>query len=66
MDLERMKAKHKLLKEVSYSLGELDKGYANRTLYINLSDKTIKEKPVADQMKEKFIEAVRCREPYVK
>jgi len=55
MDYKEMKKKHKLLKEYSYELGELEKGYANRTLYVNLSDKTIKEKPVTDFMKEKFV-----------
>lgn len=55
MDYKEMKKKHTLLKEYSYELGELNKGYANRTLYINLSDGTIKEKPVTDFMKEKFV-----------
>ena len=34
---------------------EMEKGYTNQTLYINLSDKQIKIKPVSDEMKEKFI-----------
>ena len=55
MNVQEMKAKHKLLKEYTYELGQLDRGYANRTLYINLSDKTIQEKPVTKQMKDKFI-----------
>ena len=50
-----MKAKHKLLKEYSYSLGKINKGYANRTLYVNLSENEIKEKPVTQLMKDKFI-----------
>jgi aldehyde:ferredoxin oxidoreductase len=33
----------------------LERGYANRTLYINLSDNLVKEKPVTETMKEKFI-----------
>ncbi len=55
MDYKEMRKKHKLLKEYSYEVKELDRGYANRTLYVNLSDNTIKEKPVTDLMKEKFI-----------
>ncbi len=55
MDVQELKSKHKLLKEYSYEKSELERGYNNRTLYINLNDNTVKEKPVSDQMKEKFI-----------
>jgi aldehyde:ferredoxin oxidoreductase len=55
MDVEKLKSQHKLLKEYSYEPGELERGYNNRTLYINLDDNAIKEKPVTEQMKEKFI-----------
>ncbi len=55
MNIQNMKAKHKLIKEYSYQPGQIERGYNNRTLYINLSDNTIKEKPVTEQMKEKFI-----------
>ena len=55
MSINEMKAKHKLLKEHSYSLGKINKGYANRTLYVNLSENEIKEKPVTQLMKDKFI-----------
>lgn len=55
MNVQDMKSRHKLVKEYSYKLGEIDRGYTNRTLYINLSDHTIKEKPVTEEMKEKFI-----------
>ena len=55
MNIQELKAKHLLLKEFSYQLGQIDKGYNNRTLYINVSDNTIKEKPVTEQMKDKFI-----------
>ena len=54
-NIQEMKARHVLLKEYSYKMAPIDKGYNNRTLYINLSDNTIKEKPVSEQMKEKFI-----------
>ena len=39
---------------MDYDLKEVDKGYANRTLYINLSENKIEIKPVTDQMKELF------------
>lgn len=55
MDIALIKSKHKLLKEFTYQLKELYRGYANRTLYVNVADLTIKEKPVTAQMKEKFI-----------
>jgi len=55
VSVEEMKAKHKLLKEYSYELGELYRGYTNRVLYVNVGDNTIKEKPITELMKEKFI-----------
>jgi len=45
---------HEILREYKYELRPVEKGYANRTLFINLTDNTIKEKPVTDQMKELF------------
>jgi aldehyde:ferredoxin oxidoreductase len=54
-NVQEMKAKHVLLKEYKYQMAPIDRGYNNRTLYINLSDNTIKEKVVSQQMKEKFI-----------
>jgi len=54
-DIEKLKSKHKMLKEFEYELKPLDKGYSDRTLYINLSNNEIKEKPVPEEMKEKFI-----------
>ncbi|UCE13983.1 MAG: aldehyde:ferredoxin oxidoreductase, partial [Candidatus Heimdallarchaeota archaeon] len=44
-----------VITEFSYELKPIEKGYANRTLYINLSTNEIKIKPVSDEMKEKFI-----------
>ncbi len=46
--------KRKVLHEFHYELRPVDRGYANRTLYINLEDGTIKSKPVTRQMKETF------------
>lgn len=44
-----------ILAEKKYEIREVQKGYANRTLYINLSKSEIMIKPVTDEMKEKFI-----------
>ena len=44
-----------VIAEFEYNLGTVDKGYNNRTLYINLTDKRIMSKPVTKQMKDIFI-----------
>ncbi|MGE5377148.1 MAG: aldehyde ferredoxin oxidoreductase N-terminal domain-containing protein, partial [Bacteroidota bacterium] len=43
-----------LLAEYTYELCPVERGYANRTLYVNLSTNTICEKPVTQQMKDLF------------
>jgi aldehyde:ferredoxin oxidoreductase len=53
-DLKKIKSAHKMLASYSYKKGEVNKGYANRTLYMNLSTGVIQEKPVTDEMKKKF------------
>jgi aldehyde:ferredoxin oxidoreductase len=53
-DLKKIKTAHKVLATYSYKKGEVNKGYANRTLYVNLTTGMIKEKPVIDEMKKKF------------
>jgi aldehyde:ferredoxin oxidoreductase len=40
--------------EFKYQPGKVERGYNNRTLYINISDKRIVEKPLTNDMKEKF------------
>lgn len=55
MNIQEMKNRHKLLTEYQYKPGKVDKGYANRTLHINLSENKLVEKPVTELMKEKFI-----------
>ena len=50
-----MQEAHNILAEYKYELGKLDKGYINRTLYVNLSDQRIESKQVTDLMKDKFI-----------
>lgn len=52
--LEKMKAAHQILAEYHYPLRPIDRGYAGRTLYVNISDGTIEEKPVTEQMKSLF------------
>jgi aldehyde:ferredoxin oxidoreductase len=45
----------KNLAKFEYTPAQLDKGYANKTLYINISNNEIKEKDVTEEMKDKFI-----------
>lgn len=55
MELSKdLKNKMVLIKEYKYTLSELDKGYANRTLSVNISNNEIIEKPVSEMMKDKF------------
>ncbi|MFX1533643.1 MAG: aldehyde ferredoxin oxidoreductase C-terminal domain-containing protein, partial [Promethearchaeota archaeon] len=44
-----------ILAEFKYDLKPIQKGYNMRTLYVNLSTKEIKSKPVSEEMKELFI-----------
>lgn len=55
MDIKKMKAAHKLLNEWIYELRPIEKGYNDRTLYVNVGTNEIKEKPVPAEMKEKFV-----------
>ncbi len=55
MSVKELAEKQKLINEWSYQWHEIEKGYNNRTLYINVGSNEIKEKPVSQQMKEKFI-----------
>jgi aldehyde:ferredoxin oxidoreductase len=54
VSLEKLEAAHKLLAEYRYELKPVECGYANRTLYINLSKNVIHEKPVTQEMKDVF------------
>ena len=54
-DVAEMKQAHKTIKEWSYDWVALDKGYTDKTLYINLGKNEIAEKAVPAEMKEKFI-----------
>ena len=53
-NLEKIKSAHKILSEYKYEKQELNRGFANRTLYINLSKGVIKEKKVTENMKREF------------
>lgn len=53
--IEEMKAAHKLLNSWNYTWKALDKGYTDKTLYINVGTTEIKEKAVPAEMKKKFI-----------
>lgn len=55
MTIAEIKAAHKKITSYDYAWWPIDKGYNNRTIYFNLSDKRIEEKPVSEEMKEKFI-----------
>jgi aldehyde:ferredoxin oxidoreductase len=55
MKFDEFKEKHKLITSYKYNWAPIDKGYNNRTLYVNVGDGVIKEKPVTQQMKDKFI-----------
>jgi len=55
MDIQSIKAQHKLLNSWNYTWTPLDKGYTDKILYINVGTAEIKEKNVPLPMKEKFI-----------
>lgn len=54
MDLKEMKAAHKVLARLDYPPVELERGYANRTLHVDLSRNHIEIRPVTEYMKEFF------------
>jgi aldehyde:ferredoxin oxidoreductase len=51
---EKLREAHNVTAEMQYELQPVVRGYANRTLYINLKDKTISSKPVTEEMKAIF------------
>jgi len=55
INVEELKKQHKLLCEYKYELRPVEKGYNNRTLYVNLSKAEIRERPVTEEMKAKFV-----------
>jgi len=55
MDTIGLKKTHKLITEWKYQHTEIDKGYTDKTLFINVSTNEIKEKDIPAEMKEKFV-----------
>ncbi len=53
-DLKKVRSAHKKLSQYKFKKGIVEKGYANRTLYVNLGSLEIKEKKVTDEMKAFF------------
>jgi aldehyde:ferredoxin oxidoreductase len=51
---EKLREAHQVTAEMQYETLPVVRGYANRTLYVNLSDSTIRSKPVTEEMKEIF------------
>lgn len=54
MELSEMRAAHRILAALDYERVEIDRGYANRTLYVNLSENRIEARPVTPYMKDFF------------
>ena len=50
MTFEDFRKTHKLLAQYKFAWAPIDKGYNNRTIYINVGDRTIREKPVSAEM----------------
>ena len=55
MDIAELKSSHRLVKRWEYIWTPLNKGYTDKTLYINVGSADIREKEVPLVMKEKFI-----------
>ena len=55
MNVTEMLEARTLLKQFDYDITPLDKGYSDKTVYINLTDNEVKIKDVPALMKEKFI-----------
>jgi aldehyde:ferredoxin oxidoreductase len=55
MRITALKEKRHVLKSVDYQRKDLDRGYTDKILYINVGRNEIKEKDVPPLMKEKFV-----------
>lgn len=53
--IEKINRDYKLLCKLNYEITKVERGYTNRTLYINLSDNFISSKPVSKKIKDLFI-----------
>lgn len=52
---ERAETSRRVLTEFPYEVAPAEKGYTDRTLYVNLTDGAIRGKAVTEEMKEKFV-----------
>ncbi len=55
IDRERLAASHEVLAEYAYEPVEIQRGYANRSLQIDLSTREITELPVDEELKRIFV-----------
>jgi aldehyde:ferredoxin oxidoreductase len=55
MDISAFKNQLRTIKEWPYKVTPIEKGYTDKILYINVGDKSMKEKDVPPLMKEKFV-----------
>lgn len=55
MTKEEIGAKLKVIKSVNYDIKPLDKGYSDKTLYVNVGSEEVMIKDVPAEMKEKFV-----------
>jgi len=55
MNIAELKEGRRILKKMDYQHKELERGYTDKILYINVGSNEIREKDVPAQMKEKFI-----------
>ncbi len=53
-DVETLRKTHEAIVEYAYETRPVERGYANRTLYINLSKMSVESKPVTPEMKKIF------------
>ena len=54
MEIGEMKNAHQVLASMEYEPRELERGYAGRTLHVDLSENRIETRPVSEFMKETF------------
>ncbi|HLO67137.1 MAG TPA: aldehyde ferredoxin oxidoreductase C-terminal domain-containing protein [Holophaga sp.] len=54
-ELERARASRTVLKELAYAPSLPERGYNDRTLYVNVDTLQVEEKPVTRQMKDVFL-----------
>ena len=55
VDVDKQKAAHKVLAELTFKPSQPERGYTDRTLFVDLTNLKISEKPIPAAMKELFI-----------